>query len=276
MDAHMIRAAVIHQVAGRRRVSPSIIEQDYCLSWLLLSLHEVDDLWKALIFKGGTALRKVYFPEWRYSEDLDFTATTPFSAERLHELVDAWLAVTRDASGLRVSLLENGIQATERQATLYVTYVGPLARVGTPRRIKADISFDERILLQPARREILKEYPDQAAQTGDLAVYQVEEILAEKLRSLLQRTEPRDLYDAWKIITDPPEPLDIGHILELAEQKCIHRHVRFDGPETLIDPRRLERFGRSWETRLAQQVPALPPFDEVVREFRRALRSKQP
>lgn len=104
----------------------------------------------------------------------------------------------------------------------------------------------------------------------------VEEILAEKLRSLLQRTEPRDPYDAWKIITDPPEPLDIGHILELAEQKCIHRHVRFDGPETLIDPRRLERFGRSWETRLAQQVPALPPFDEVVREFRRALRSKQP
>ena len=30
---------------------------------------------KNLIFKGGTCLRKCYFPEYRFSEDLDFTCT---------------------------------------------------------------------------------------------------------------------------------------------------------------------------------------------------------
>lgn len=49
-----------------------MIEKDYVLGWALFGLKNVSDI----IFKGGTALSKVYFPEtWRLSEDLDFSTT---------------------------------------------------------------------------------------------------------------------------------------------------------------------------------------------------------
>ena len=36
---------------------------------------------------GGTCLRKCYFPDYRFSEDLDFTATQWFGWEELEEAV---------------------------------------------------------------------------------------------------------------------------------------------------------------------------------------------
>jgi len=50
------------------------LEKDYALTWLLSGIYWEDSkLRDILIFKGGTAIRKIYFPEWRLSEDLDFT-----------------------------------------------------------------------------------------------------------------------------------------------------------------------------------------------------------
>jgi predicted nucleotidyltransferase component of viral defense system len=49
------------------------IQQDYLLSWLLSGLYEHPSLKEQLIFKGGTALKKCYFGNYRFSEDLDFS-----------------------------------------------------------------------------------------------------------------------------------------------------------------------------------------------------------
>ena len=51
-----------------------IIEQDYVLSWILHGIATIDDLRNTLAFKGGTALKKIYFGSYRFSQDLDFTA----------------------------------------------------------------------------------------------------------------------------------------------------------------------------------------------------------
>lgn len=51
--------------------------ENYVNFWILHAIYTgpFDD---ALVFKGGTALSKLYFPDvWRFSEDLDFTATEP-------------------------------------------------------------------------------------------------------------------------------------------------------------------------------------------------------
>ena len=52
----------------------AVLERDYLFSWILaaISTHEV--LRETLIFKGGTALKKCYFGNYRFSEDLDFSA----------------------------------------------------------------------------------------------------------------------------------------------------------------------------------------------------------
>ena len=55
-------------------LSWEIIEKDYILSWILAGIAANVKLQNELIFKGGTALKKCYFGNYRFSEDLDFTA----------------------------------------------------------------------------------------------------------------------------------------------------------------------------------------------------------
>jgi predicted nucleotidyltransferase component of viral defense system len=63
------------QEARQRLVLPwEVLERDYLLSWVLAGITRVDSLRDTLVFKGGTALRKCYFGDYRFSEDLDFTA----------------------------------------------------------------------------------------------------------------------------------------------------------------------------------------------------------
>lgn len=52
-----------------------VLERDYLLSWILVGIGQVDTLRDALIFKGGTALKKCWFGDYRFSEDLDFSVT---------------------------------------------------------------------------------------------------------------------------------------------------------------------------------------------------------
>ncbi|MHB1326063.1 MAG: nucleotidyl transferase AbiEii/AbiGii toxin family protein [Thermoleophilia bacterium] len=68
----MIPPAEISKLAFRESMSDKVIEKDYVITWILLALAD-SSLKDFLVFKGGTALKKIYFPDYRYSEDLDFT-----------------------------------------------------------------------------------------------------------------------------------------------------------------------------------------------------------
>jgi len=57
---------------GGRRVPEAVLERDYCLSWFLIGLSH-SPLKEILLFKGGTCIKKCYIPDYRFSEDLDFT-----------------------------------------------------------------------------------------------------------------------------------------------------------------------------------------------------------
>ena len=65
----MIDKSELLEKARERHLSLQMIEKDYVLGWLLFGVSKIP----GLVFKGGTALSKIYFPEiWRLSEDLDF------------------------------------------------------------------------------------------------------------------------------------------------------------------------------------------------------------
>ena len=62
------------QQARQRLGAPwEVLERDYLLSWVLAGIDRVPALGCKLVFKGGTALRKCYFGDYRFSEDLDFS-----------------------------------------------------------------------------------------------------------------------------------------------------------------------------------------------------------
>lgn len=69
----MIEPKEINKVAAANRVNDRQIEKDYALSWVLFAISKNKILNKALVFKGGTVLKKAYFEDYRFSEDLDFT-----------------------------------------------------------------------------------------------------------------------------------------------------------------------------------------------------------
>jgi hypothetical protein len=66
---------LLHAAAqGQPRVPFWVLEKDYALNYVLAGLAQEQMLSDALVLKGGTALHKFYFADYRFSEDLDFSA----------------------------------------------------------------------------------------------------------------------------------------------------------------------------------------------------------
>ncbi len=68
----MIKPGEIQIKARTEGVRDQQIEKDYVLSWILQGIAMHKALSKAIVFKGGTVLKKAYFEDYRFSEDLDF------------------------------------------------------------------------------------------------------------------------------------------------------------------------------------------------------------
>jgi len=60
----------------------------------------VSDLRSELAFKGGTALKRCYFGDYRFSEDLDFTLLEPTSFEDIRLGLEPVYATVRADSGI--------------------------------------------------------------------------------------------------------------------------------------------------------------------------------
>lgn len=62
----MIKPGEIQNKAREFSVRDQQIEKDYILSWILQGISQHEELSKAIVFKGGTVLKKVYFEDYRF------------------------------------------------------------------------------------------------------------------------------------------------------------------------------------------------------------------
>jgi predicted nucleotidyltransferase component of viral defense system len=83
------------------------------------------------------------------------------------------------------------------------------------------------------------------------------------------RNEPRDLYDLWYLISRGE--VDLAPLAPAIGAKLAFRAVQATGLQAAI-LRKEARLKALWSARLANQMTALPPFERVFRELRRALR----
>ena len=86
---------------GGRRIREDVLERDYCLAWFLAGLAE-SDLKMLLAFKGGTALKRCYFGDYRFSDDLDFTLVEPIASEHIQRRLQPVYAAVRETSGITI------------------------------------------------------------------------------------------------------------------------------------------------------------------------------
>src|SRR5262249_32071063 len=150
--------------------------------------------------------------------------------------------------------------AGDNTHTFYLRYDGPIRRAGDLPEIKVDITMRERVVFDIQMRTVLKydEYSDLPTDEK-IGVYSLEEISVEKVMALTApaRTEPRDLYDLWRLTQE------FG--VRLAELRtALDEKLSFKERTPLIGNEleaKEDRLRRGWETRLITQVAVLPEFE---------------
>jgi len=194
------------------------VEQDLVICRALAAIFSDDFLANRLAFRGGTALHKLYLsPQPRYSEDIDLVQIT---AESFGPIVDR----LRD----RLAFLGDPIRRQkENNFTLNYRFESEFLPVQNL-RLKVETNCREHFTVLG-----YQQYPFQVNSswfTGacNITTYQLEELLATKLRALYQRRKGRDLFDLYKALMRVP---DINKDLIL---KCYHVYMDFavDKPPT--------------------------------------------
>ena len=266
----MITKQDILDRAAEWRLRPEVVEKDYVLGWLLAGIATLP-MSAEWIFKGGTCVKKCFFETYRFSEDLDFSLR-PDAAYTRDDLVAQLRELTTRAaelSGLEFAfdLVEvKARQNRQGQQTFEgrVAYRGPLAYPGSP-KVRFDITRHEAIVDEPAERPILHPYPDALPGGSVVLTYSFEELLAEKVRALLERSRPRDLYDVVHLLENAPGDLDLVDVRRLFAVKCSGKSIALPSAAELVQIVGSDAELRSeWVNMLAHQLQALPDLDALL------------
>lgn len=278
----------IQEAAQRYAVPQPTIEKDYALSYLLVGVASQPALESALVFKGGTALKKLFFGDYRFSEDLDFSTQDAPMGEALE---DAFRAAADEA--LR-RLTAHGPFSVEFER--YVerephphgqeAFTIRVRFPWQPRplcRIRAEVTHDEPVLMAPTKRSIIHGH-DQENLHAEVYAYRLEEIVAEKLRTLLQtrqkmvlrgwaRPHARHYYDLWRILDTFGGDLEWEGFMPLLRAKCAHRSVSFSELDDFFSEELVTRACDHWDASLRAFVAELPECEHVLDRLRLHLRT---
>ncbi|WP_420580200.1 nucleotidyl transferase AbiEii/AbiGii toxin family protein [Reichenbachiella sp.] len=263
----MIKPAEIQNVARKAGVRDQQIEKDYILSWILQGISQHRELSRALVFKGGTVLKKVYFEDYRFSEDLDFTLVNEtINNDQILQWFNESFECTREEANIPLEILVN--EAREGGLNFYISYVGPLGGLGAQKKVKVDISYNEQLVFQPALKNAILGYSD--LEEHQLLCYTLEEVLVEKLRSVMQRMQARDFYDIWYLVE--VRGLYVDFLFNEFRSKTESKGIDPIEFHTKLE-QRLPQYQGRWQSSLANQIRDLPEFDQVEREVMRHLRN---
>ena len=193
----MIHPKEINKVAAKNKLKDFQIEKDYVLSWILYGISRNDLLSKVLVFKGGTVLKKVYFEDYRFSEDLDFTLLDEnISNDDLLKEFEQIYSFVKDEANITLQFKESNTHISG-SIGFYINYVGPLQANINSRDVKIDITRGEIMEYPIEIKKGFREYSDLSEELFSIQCYSLSEVLIEKMAALMGRTEPRDLYDFW-------------------------------------------------------------------------------
>jgi len=189
------------------------VEQDLIICRAIVELFRVPEIANSLVFRGGTALYKLYLdPPARYSEDIDLVQARPepigHTLDRARTVLDPWLGAPR-------RLLREG-----RVSLVYrfdSEDVPPLKL-----RLKVEINTREHFTELGVVRVPFRVDNPWYTGAADVATYALDELLCTKLRALYQRRKGRDLFDLW-------HALELGRLDPKVLLACLQRYLAEEG-----------------------------------------------
>jgi len=269
----MIKPKEINRKANEEGVRQKQIEKDYINSWILWGIYNNDLLKDALIFKGGTCIKKVHIEDYRYSEDLDFTLHPDLeqkvSNDELYAAFNGIFEAIKEEANIDLSIPEDSKEVHESGGIkFFIEYVGPLGGRGD--HIKTDISKGEKLEFEAEQLNLLNRYSDLAEEDEvTIQCYGLEEIVIEKMAALMGRTIPRDLYD-FEYLTNT-FGIEIQDVFYEFQRKAEHKgHDPGEFIQKVTEKEKI--LEKAWTINLSNQIKDLGRFKDVWRDFQKQLR----
>jgi len=243
-----MRGDEIRILAGRCGVPAGTLEKDFAITVILSIISGFDGIDKA-VFKGGTALKKAYFAETRFSEDLDFTCAEDISSD-LYDLL------TEEIVNTQVSFTGVKKEKTVAQSRGFSVKYDDFN--GHPNSVKIDLSIRENVLNGTENRQIIHFYDGVEPNVFYIPTMSLKEIVAEKIRAITYAHRPRHLYDMWYLIGK-----NIAIDPNLVNSKLALYDEQFELEKLKEGITLMEE---NWKRDLRHLMPSVPPFDDVAKK----------
>ena len=196
------------------------VEQDLIISRALVDLYNEPRVNKELIFRGGTALNKLFLkPAVRYSEDIDLVQKNPGpivkTIDLIRETLKPWLGDPK-------------YKITQHSAKLLYKYetVNKLMA-----KLKIEINIKEHFQVLPLRTEEFSVKSNWYNGNAKIITYEIDELMATKLKALYQRRKGRDLFDIWHVTKN--DLINLDKAFEIFAMYCAKDSVYFSRDEFL-------------------------------------------
>lgn len=263
----MIKPGEIQLKASKAGVRDQQIEKDYMLSWILQGVAQHEQLSTNIVFKGGTVLKKIYFEDYRFSEDLDFTLLkSGITNKQIFDWFKQTFEYVLEEANITLEIIDNN-EHEDGGINFYISYVGPLGGQGNHKKVKVDISRTKKLEFSPVLKYALLDYSD--LEKHQLLCYSIEEVLVEKMRTIMQRMQARDFYDIWYLLE--VHGMDAHFYMNEFKNKCASKNLNSaDFTKKLTE--RLPQYKGRWESSMKEQIQNLPSFAQVERETLRHLK----
>lgn len=202
----MIDPAEIVAKAQEFEIHTSDVQRDYVFGWLLFGIFTLSALKDEMFLKGGNALRKGYFPDTRYSADLDFGIPHDIDQGFLREEINKVCAAIQEKAGVvfvqddtRVEEKFTATDAPLPDLKVYEVRIYFKDFYGNSKHMKLRISMDitrfDKVLLDIQSLDLIHPYSDAAEVACKIRCMKLEEIIATKLKCMMQRQHAPDLFD---------------------------------------------------------------------------------
>lgn len=254
MDGIIMNENQIRQIAGKQKMPIGTVEKDYALTIILAKLSEADFA-EELVFKGGTAIKKAYFQEARFSEDLDFTCLTTTVPKKIEQFLE------KEISNNKIEYIQfnKTIKISQKQNSVKIKQAYTDIS-GHSQSINFDLSLREKVLLPTQKRPLTEAYdqPQSKANAMDLT-----EIMAEKIRALIIRSLPKDLYDIWFL---SKKCVKIDYSITKQKMAYYKQKTNQKMPEKII-----KQIETIWKRDLDRLIRPVPEYNKIVAETTKIL-----
>jgi len=274
----MITSDEIDAVGTELGVGHANVERDYVFGWLLAGLYAQDNpLADQLILKGGNAFRKAYFPHARFSKDLDFSIERELDLTQFEEKLRQACEYASAKSGVTFNYGRQNIKekrSADKEQRSYesrVYFEGFYGEEECTISAKLDIKEFDRIFLPVQPQPLIHAYSDSSDCVATIRCMKLEELLANKLKALLQREHSPDLFDfVYAVLVQNALHIDRIELAKTFIRKTIYERNPFAAYD-LLARRPLSVIKDAWAKYLVLPKPTLLAFEEAERLFRDGL-----